>query len=218
MRALLKASHILASPAAVVAVAATLGIAGSVEAASLVEVRAKGGDSLPEGVVEQVKAIPHVVKLERYLYVKAEPHDVIGIEAGAPLRIVTEERKLLTAHIEAGRSFKEGAKNAAIMGKVYREDYGFKGMGMVHAHPFEVGASFSFPGSKERIRVIGTFTVDPESQAKRVFLPLSTAQRLFDKAGKLTHLFITLDKAENTPQVVETLTKALGEGAEILRR
>lgn len=211
--------HARFKPASLVlVVVAALAVAGSIEAAGLLEVRAKRGEVLPEGIVEQVRAIPHVVTVERYLYVRAQPHDVIGIEPGAPARIVTKEGKLLTAQIELGRGFKEGDKNIAVTGKVYREDYGFKGMGMIHAHPFEVGASFSFPGSKERIRVIGTFTLDPESEAKRVFLPLATARRIFDKAGKLTHLFIGVDKPENAGQVVEALVKALGEAVEIIPR
>lgn len=197
---------------------AIFGLAGLVQAASLIELRAKGAEFLYEAVVEQVKVIPYVVKVERYLYVQAQPHDVIGIEAGASLRIVTKDGKLLTATIETGRGFREGDKNVALMGKVYREDYGFRGMGMVHAHPFEVGASFFFPGSRGRIRVVGAFTVDPESEAKRVVLPLATAQRLFDKPGRLTHLFIEVDKAENTEQAIEVIRKALGEAVEILSR
>ena len=198
---------------------ATFGLAGPFEAAAgLLEVRAKGAEFLPEGIVEQVKGIPHVVQIERYLHVKAQPHDVIGIEPGAPPRIVTREGKLLTAEIDVGRGLKEGDKNVAIMGKVYREDYGFKAMGGMMQHPFEVGASFSFPGSNERVRVIGPFSVEPESESKRVFLPLSTAQRLFDKAGKLTHLFVGVDKAENAGQVADAIRKALAEVVEVISR
>ncbi len=198
---------------------ATLSVAGPTEAAGLLEVRAKGAEFLSEGIVEQVRAIPHVVQIERYLYLKAQPHDVIGIELGVPARIVTREGRLLTAEIEMGRGFKEGDRNVAIVGKVYREDYGFRGMGgMVHMHPFEVGASFTFPDSKDRIRVIGVFSVDPESEAERVFLPLSTAQRLFGKVGKLTHLFVRVEKAENAGQVAEAIKKALGEAVEVLSR
>lgn len=197
---------------------ATLGMAGVVEAAGLIEVRASGGEFLSEGVVEQVKAISGVAGVERYLYLTAQPHDVIGIEPGAPARIVTRDGALLTAQIEVGRGFKEGERNVALMGRVYREDYGFKGVMAGMVHPFEVGASFTFPGSTERIRVVGTFTVDPEAEAKRVFLPLATAQRLFGKAGKLTHLFIEVDRPENAEQVADALRKALGQGGEIVTR
>lgn len=180
-----------------VVLAAVLGVAGVGEAAGLIEVRAKGGEFLSEGVVEQVKALAGVARVERYLYLTAQPHDVIGIEPGAPLRIVNRKGNLLMATVEMGRGFKDADKNVAIMGMVYREDYGFKGVMAGMVHPFEVGASFSFPGSTERIRVVGTFSVDPEAEAKRVFLPLSTARRLFETAEKLTHLFIEVDRPEN---------------------
>ena len=185
--------------------------APAVARAGLLEVWPKGAEFLSEALVEQVKAIPGVAKVERYLYVKARPHPVIGVEAGSPLRIITGEGKLITPKLEAGRPFEAGDERVAIVGKVYREDYGLgDGMMAMMKHPFEVGSSFTFPGTRERIRVVGKF-----AEAAAVFLPLTTAQRLFDMKGKTSYLFVHADDAEG---VAREIRRGLGDSVEVVSR
>lgn len=154
-----------------------------------IAVRAKPGQLFDESVVDQVRTLPNVTKSERFLVVKAQPNTVIGIEPGETVRIPSSDDKLLEGKIVHGRALRDGDKSAALVGPtVYREDYGFKGpMGMQHS--FESGASFTFPDSSERIRVVGTFSVGSESEDKRVLLPVATAQRLFGASGKLGPVF-----------------------------
>lgn len=188
-------------------------------AGPVVTVRAKAGQFFNESVADQVKKLPHVVKTERFLFVQSQPNDVIGIEPGAAIRIPSSSGRLLEAKIETGRPFREADKNVALLGpEIYREDYGFEppmGGMMMHRHPFEPGSSFTFPDSNERLRVIGTFSVEPESESKRVLLPLPTAQRLFGAEGKLTHLFIEVDKSENLAAVANAVRKLVGETADV---
>jgi hypothetical protein len=198
---------------------AVLAAQSAVARGPVVAVQAKDGQFFDQAVADQIKKLPQVVNTERFLVVRSQPNDVIGIEPGAALRIPSSDGKLLEASIERGRQFREGDKNAALVGPtVYREDYGFKPpmAGMMHGHPFEPGSSFTFPDSNERIRVVGTFSVEPEAESKRVLLPLATAQRLFGADGKLTHLFVEVDKSENLAQVVKAVRKTVGEKADIV--
>ncbi len=101
----------------------------AVEAAVL-EVRPVGADVLSEGTAEKARAVKGVVKVERYLLVKTQPHHVIGVEPDDPLRIVTQSDELIEAKLESGKKFRkeDDGKNVAIVGsKVYAEDYGYRG-------------------------------------------------------------------------------------------
>jgi hypothetical protein len=175
---------------------------------------------MDESVVDQVKAIRGIVKVERLLFINAQPNNVIGVEPGVPLRIPSSEGKPLEVKIETGRELKGSDKNAALMGlKVYREQYGFKAPmgGMMHGgHPFEPGSSFAFAGSQKRIRVAGTFSGEPESENNRVLLPLATAQRLFSAPGKITHLFVEVDDRENVTKVVEEIRTLIGDRGDVV--
>lgn len=192
---------------------------------SLLEVRVKGDGIIRQKSVEALKAIPRVSKVEPYLHISTKPYDVVGVEPEGPLRIVTSDKRLITPALEAGRNaFKQGDDRVSIVGPVYREEYerGGKpdprhGMGGM-LHLFEVGSSFVFPGIKERIRVIGIVSAKPEAEARKVFLPLATAQRLFDKVGQLTHLFLTVDAADHMDQVAMAIKSTLGDTVEVVRR
>lgn len=200
-------------------IALVAGGPAAVEAAVL-EVRPVGADVLSEATAEKARGVKGVVKVERYLLVKTQPHHVIGVEPEAPLRIVTQDDKLLEAKLESGKKFRQedDGKNVAIVGsKVYAEDYGYRGrMGQMATmkHLLEVGQTFRLTGEAgPRIRVLGTFSAQPESESTKVFVPLTTAQKLFNQEGKVSLLFVV---AEGDPEVaIKELQSALGAGIQV---
>lgn len=192
----------------------------AVAEAGVLEVRPVGTDALPEGIDTKAKTVKGVAKAERYLLLKAQPHDVIGVEPEAPLRIVTQDDKLLEAKLESGKKFRkeDDGKNVAIVGsRVYADDYGYRGrMGQMATmkHLLEVGQTFRLTGEAgPRIRVLGTFSAQPESESTKVFLPLTTAQKLFNQEGKVSLLFVV---AEGDLEVaIKELQSALGTGIQV---
>lgn len=186
--------------------------------AALLQVTPAKGETLPSDAAEKAAAVKNVTKVERYLFVKTEPHDVIGIEAGAPLRIITSGGDILEGKLEAGKVFRKAdeGKDVAIIGKVYAEDYGYRGgMGPMATmkHFLEVGQTLKLKEDSPRIRVLGTFTVKPESEASKVFLPLATAQKLFNRSGQLSHIFVTV---KGDPEATaKELQAALGGGVKL---
>lgn len=180
--------------------------------AALIQVTPAQGESLPADTAEKVAVIKNVTKVERYLFVKTEPHDVIGIEAGAPLRIVTSGGEVLEGKLETEKAFRKAdeGKNVAIIGNVY-------GGGMGHMakmkHFLEVGQTFKLTEDGPRIRVLGTFSLKQEAEAGKVFLPLETAQKLFKRSGQLSDLFITV---KGDPEAAaKELQTVLGAGAKV---
>jgi len=161
-----------------------------------------------------------VKKVERYLLVKAQPHEVIGIEPEAPLRVLTPDGTVIEAKLESGKKFRkeDDGKNVAIVGsKVYAEDYGYRGTAGAMAtmkHLLEVGQTFKLTGEAgPRIRVLGTLAAKPEATAERVFLPLPTAQKLFDRAGQVSHLFVVVDG--DAEAAAKELQSALGSSVQV---
>ena len=107
--------------------------AAQAQGAPILEVRAaKQGGLLPENLADKIRSIEGVKGVEKYILKQADPHPVIGMEPGAPLRVL-EGGKLLPADKGAGRWLRPGDRYAAMVGNVYKEDYtgssGMSGMG-----------------------------------------------------------------------------------------
>ncbi len=188
---------------------------------TVLEIRPRGTEAILEDVLEKIQGIQNIATIERYLLVKTKPHEVIGIEPGAPLRIISQDDELLEGNIEMGREFKKGdeGKNFAIVGKIYHEDYGQGMTGMAGMkHSFSLGQSFKLKEAETRTRVIGRLNVSPESEAQKVFLPLATAQKIYGMEGKLSSLFITVKSPGDMDQVKRDLEAALGGSMEVVSR
>lgn len=189
--------------------------------AGVLEVKAAGADTVREDLAAKAKAAKGVTRVERYLLVKAQPHDVVGVEPEAPLRVVAPDGSVVEAKLESGKGFRkdDDGKHVAIVGsRVAAEDYGYRSgaMGQMATmkHVLEVGQTFKLTGEAgPRIRVLGTFSARPESAAATVFLPLGTAQKLFNREGKLSHLFLVTDGDADT--VAKELAAALGAGLQV---
>ena len=163
--------------------------------------------TLEGDLFEKLKSLPHVSNVERYLVVELgamQSNDaIIGVEPGSPLRIVRGGEEV-TATVYSGETFEgvEADASSAIAGKV-RPQAGSGMAGMVH--DFLVGQTLTMFGYPDRIRVIGKYRSKLESQDFNLFLPIETAQKAFEKEGKLSYLFISVDSADNVAQVEEDL-------------
>ena len=191
---------------------------------TVLEIRPRGAGTILENVVDKIQGIQNIATIERYLLVKTKPHEVIGIEPGAPLRIISRDDELLEGNIEMGRGFKkkDEGKNFAIVGKIYAEDYGEGMTGMTGMagmkHSFSLGQSFKLKEAETRTRVIGRLEVSPESEAQKVFLPLATAQKIYGMEGKFSRLFVTVKSPGDMDQVKRDLEAALGGSMEVVSR
>ncbi|MCZ6621104.1 MAG: ABC transporter permease [Deltaproteobacteria bacterium] len=188
---------------------------------TVLEIRPRGAETILEDVVDKVQGIQNIATIERYLLVKTKPHEVIGIEPGAPLRVISRDDELLEGNIEMGRGFKkkDEGKNFAIVGKIYHEDYGQGMTGMAGMkHSFSIGQSFKLKEAETRTRVIGRLNVSPESEAQKVFLPLATAQKIYGMEGKFSRLFVTVKSPGDMDQVKKDLEAALGGSMEVVSR
>jgi hypothetical protein len=160
-----------------------------------------------------------VAKVEPLQLVKARPHDIIGVKPGEPLRIVSDDGRLVTVTVREGRGFeaRDHGRPVAIVGPgTAIEDYSPGGDAMTGMrHAFSVGSSFALPGSDRRLRVVGLYAGAPTD---KVFLPLGTAQELLNRRGKLSHLVITLQPGAAVDDVKSGVESSLGTAVEVVRR
>ena len=175
---------------------------------TLIEVRAAGGETLPESLAEKIKAVAGVSRVEKYLLVRGEQNDKIGVEAGAALRIFTKDGDLIEGKAEFGRGFRktDAGKNVALVNRV---TYAARGMaGMVHY----LGVGQTFTLQESRFRIVGEVAAPTNH---KIFLPLETAQRLYGKEGLLTHVFVQVKDGKQAEQVRQALEETLGVAATI---
>jgi hypothetical protein len=198
----------------------SLVLPAGVARAAVIEVKPARAENIPDETATKATALKGVKKVERYLLIKAQPHEVIGVEPEAPLRVITPEGSVIGAKLESGKTFRkeDDGKNVAIVGNnVYAEDYGYRGtMGAMATmkHLLEVGQTFKLTGEAgPRFRVLGTFSARPETAAQRVFVPLATAQKLYDRSGKFSHLFLTTEG--DSEALAKELRAALGSEVQV---
>ena len=100
----------------------------------------------------------------------------------------------------AGRTFNEDEAdaNVAVLGDNLAEGNGLR-----------VGSTFEIEA--ESIEVVGIFTTGTQFGGNALFLPLKTAQALFDRGGEVDQAIAVVDSVDNVEQVANEIRLLLGE-------
>lgn len=188
--------------------AAGVTIAQLVLQGNTVAVKATGSPGfLPQELVEQMKGIDQVTKVEPYLLFREPLHWMIGAEPGAALRLLTRTGDPVV-NVTAGRVFTE-ADNGQLVVVISSHLSGGSMAGMGGASSLQVGESFFLEGGL-RVRVLGLFSPGRQPE-DTLFLSLDTLQELLNAKGKLTHIYVTADTKDNLPQVRKKIVDLLLE-------
>ncbi|MGQ0662931.1 MAG: ABC transporter permease [Pseudomonadota bacterium] len=185
-------------------------------------------DLLPADVSRLV-ALPHVIKVERYLkrqFVdnKRNPPTgvLIGVEPGATLRLQSMGGFVGSPRLLAGREFTPGdtGKAVAIVGKAFARSRGV-----------DLGDEFTLPGAEVqrgkwiyphaikdlKARVIGIFEVRVVYPDNQVFAPLDVVQDIMGIGrDRVSQYIVTADSAENVPAVATALKGIMGKEADVI--
>lgn len=205
------------------------------EVGNLIEIRGKGAtgmgvgaQALPETFFEPARRVPHVTRVERYLFQRttdpARPIAVsifIGVGPEATLRVASHG-EVGTPRLIAGRFLRpeDAGRPVAVVGALYAEQYGLR-----------VGDAFVLPPRRIapqdraspdggirplRLEVVGVFEAGFAFGDAQVFIPLDVAQRAFDQPGRASHIFVTVDSVGNVDRVEAGLRRLFGGQADIL--
>lgn len=104
------------------------------------------------------------------------------------------------AELTAGRTFSDGESEAevAVVGETLAEKNGLN-----------AGDSFELNGTA--FEVVGIFTSGTQFGDNSVFLPLATAQSLFDREGEIDEAIVRADSVDNVERVADDIREKLGE-------
>lgn len=183
----------------------------------------RGADPLPEEIVGRITVLPHVTKVEGYLFNRSEnpggrfPIWVLaGTEPGSKLR-VNSHGEVGTPTLLAGRTFTaaDRGRAVAIVGKVWAEEYEAR-----RGQPVTVGATVTLEGLEiarpAEVQVVGLYSAGFVFGDSQVTVPLTLAQQMTGKEGKVTNVFVKVDTLDNVGTVEEQLRATLGEEVDVL--
>lgn len=227
---------LLVSFLAIADAAAQPAASGPYDAASLLEIRPAGGnvvgpgaDLMPQTILKLIQDVPHVVRVEGYLFVglrngtKQDAFAVIGgTVPGATFRVNCHNVDAVKIIDGRGLEAEDAGKMAAIIGRRYAETYASPGQGRI-----PLGAAIDLFGPATdlgglraardaKVSVVGIFSAGFPLGDNQVLLPLAAAQKLFGLEGKISKVFVTLDEPGAREKVTEALFALLGQDVDVV--
>jgi ABC-type antimicrobial peptide transport system permease subunit len=203
------------------------------EVATLLEIRAPGSAGieavipLNETIVDEVSDIPNVVKVEKYVGDRLVENEKVppiimlnGVVPGESLRLATLGQFVPT--LIEGRNFKEedAGQKVVVVGETYAKNHNVSVGGTIVLE--RLGAKGDWQNVERKaippteMEVIGIFSSGFAFGDNQIFLPFTTAQKLFQKEGQVTDVFLTVDTVENIPKVADELRARYGNSVDLL--
>jgi len=182
------------------------------EGTDLVVVKSREqGMSLDEELAEQILSYDDVVRVEKYIRLRRESFDVVGIEPSAPMRIMTGQPDvhLTGAELTAGRELeaKDADENLVLAGQLFAQSVGAT-----------TGHTFRLPGTEYELVVAGEFSTTPPERSSTILMPLALVQEIYGKDRQVTHFWVSVESPDSVHDVVRALQIGLGESVEVLPR
>jgi len=172
---------------------------------------AECGHLIPVDVVDRILGVQHMVGVECYLRLRMPDFDVVGVEPGAPLRIMTEQPDVHLLEPVLPEGFDLAAWHAGgrsvLVGVSYAQDA-----------ELEAGDQFSLPDTEERLTTAVIFSISSDTLSRTVVVPLEIAWRLYPSPEQVTHFWVTVDLELSVPDVIRSVQLELGDAFQVLPR
>lgn len=169
------------------------------------------GMALDEDLAEQILSYDGVVRVEKYIRLRMESFDVVGIEPSAPMRIMTGQPDvhLTGAELTAGRELeaKDADENLVLAGQLFAQSVGAT-----------TGHTFRLPGTEYELVVAGEFSTTPPERSSTILMPLALVQEIYGKDRQVTHFWVSVESPDSVHDVIRALQIGLGESVEVLPR
>jgi ABC-type lipoprotein release transport system permease subunit len=181
----------------------------------VIQVRARDGGVLAQGVRDRIRSVPNVGRAETYLDGKTtEGVQVVGVEPGSTLQFRSGNQVLAAAIVQA-RGFEVGdASEAMVVGKTFAQNnktaLGLSIPAMLtrdHFPPIIVGG--------QGFAIIGIYATGDPKTDDQVLTLLATAQKLLKQPGRLSGVYVTPNSPAAADQVARDLRRALGDTVEV---
>ena len=184
---------------------------------------------LPQGVLDKVKQIEHVVHVEPYLLAMApitEPNFVmhVGLEPSAEKRLESHG-EAGNPRIIAGRDFtpQDRGQEVGIIGQGYAKWAGITAQDIengkaslvidpTRTHP----VIFRMDRPKRTLNIIGMYASGYVFGDLQLFMPLNTLRDIYAVNQGISWVFVRADSVDNVESVTKKLQEVVGDVADIL--
>lgn len=169
------------------------------------------GATLLEGLSEQILGVDHVIHVEKYIRLRMDDFDIVGVEPRAPLRIMTGQpdvhltEALVTTGAELSSSAEDG--RSVLVGEL-----------LARSADATHGNTFALTGTEYVLTVAGEFSTVPSNLSNTVLMPLALTQEIYDIEGMVTHFWVEVDISDNTHTVIRDIQLLLGTSVDVLPR
>ncbi len=195
---------------------------------SLGHVNMVGSDViLPGAVLDKVRGVPHVVKVEPYLLAMTPTEGqnfamIVGVNPG--------DTKRLESHGEAGNpkiiagrdlTPDDRGKDVGVIGQGFARfagitpetlDRAVLTLDLKRTHP----AIYALNRPPRTIRIVGIYTSGYVFGDMQLFIPLDTFRDIYGTPDAISWLFVTADSSDHVPAVRERLAQLVGDVADII--
>lgn len=182
---------------------------------TMLVVSAPSGKFILEEVAATLLGAPGVAAISKYLVMRTGKYDVIGMEPGTR-GLVLAKNSLIGVKIRLGRWFEVWEDHAAVIGRVYREDFGEGPPEHGMKHGYTVGATIRLGERKIPVRVIGVYDPPHPNAASKIFVPLIKAQQWFDKLGVISYAVVFLSETTTPEETANSLRQKLPPYASVI--
>jgi hypothetical protein len=181
----------------------------------IIQVRARDGGLLPEGIRARIRGVQNVGRAESFLEgVTTDKVRVIGVEPASVLHF-RSGNEALAAIIVQGRGFEAGdAPEAMLVGKTFAQSnktaLGLSIPAMLtkdHFPPIIVGG--------QGFAIVGIYATGDPGMDDQVLVFLATAQKLLSQPARLSGVYVTPASPASADQVTKDLRRALGDIVEV---
>lgn len=187
-----------------------------------------GGDAtLPAAWATDIRAIPHVARVEAYLRKQITDNTrqfsmgaITGVESGGVLRLAAMGGFTGAPRIVDGRTLAaaDAGQTVAVVGEVFARQQGV-GVGDEFTLSAAVLRGRGEPDGQVnelRARVVGIFATGVVFGDNQLFVPLDVAQRALGTEGQVTGFAVTASEAARVAQVEADLKARLGGRVDVI--
>jgi ABC-type lipoprotein release transport system permease subunit len=182
---------------------------------------------LPPGVLERVRQVPHVARVEPYLLAMTPTEGsnfamIVGVTPGDPKRLESHG-EAGSPRLIAGRDLGPGDRGqpVGVIGQRLARWAGIRAEDLERArltldlrrtHP----AIFALDRPPRTLRIVGIYASGYVFGDLQLFIPLDTFREIYGVPDEVSWLFVTADSADHLPAVYQALKELVGPVADIV--
>jgi ABC-type lipoprotein release transport system permease subunit len=180
---------------------------------------------LPPSVLEEVKKVDHITKVESYLLAMSPLRGnnfamIVGIDPGDTKRLETHG-EVGGPRIIAGRDLETADKNVGVIGQIYAKEFGitaqnFKPTKITLDPSKSSDLIYPVQGKASEVEIVGIYESGYVFGDMQLFIPKEIFREIYaPTSNELSWIFVTVDSSDNIAAVTSQLKNSIGTYADV---